>query len=115
MESGASRRHGVGVPRVLLTWSRPTHLSEAEAASWARATVERLTVVPDVSAVSLTRVAGAEAHARPGDWVCELHVCEGADALACVSHAACVEGLLDLRLLGMQPAVAILDATQVFG
>jgi|tagenome__1003787_1003787.scaffolds.fasta_scaffold10741281_1 hypothetical protein len=58
MESGASRRQGVGVPRVLLTWSRPTHPSEAEAASWARTTVERLTVRPAGAILDGTQVFG---------------------------------------------------------
>ena len=42
------------------------------------------------------------------DWVCELHLLDGADAGDCLKHPACAEWLGDLRLLGMRPMVAVL-------
>jgi hypothetical protein len=101
--------------RVLMTWNRPYHLSVAEGEAWARTEVERLSALPGVEAVTLTRAGAAGFHARPGDWICELHLRPDADGAACVGHPACAEWLLDLRLLGMRPAVAILDGTQVIG
>jgi hypothetical protein len=100
------------VTRVLLIWNRPYHLSMAEAEAWTVAEVRRLTAVPGVRAVALARVTGGERHLRAGDWLCELKLHAGADGLHCLEHPACLEWLLDLRLLGMRPAVAVLDRTQ---
>jgi hypothetical protein len=47
--------------------------------------------------------------------VCELQLSSGADAGACVEHPACSEWLRDLRLLGMRPRVAVLDAAEAIG
>ncbi len=89
-----------------MTWNRPHHLSDAEAAAWTQTEVERLAVLPGVDAIVLTRVTPTRPYARLADWVCELHVRTDPDA--CVAHPLCKEWLLDLRLLGMRPAVAIL-------
>lgn len=63
--------------------------------------------LPGVDGVVLTRVSAPRT--RACDWVCELHLGEEADAAACVEHPLCAEWLLDLRLLGMRPALAVLD------
>ena len=48
-------------------------------------------------------------HPRPWDWMLELHLQEGVDAHACVNAPGCVEWLGDLRLLGMRPAVVLVE------
>ena len=100
-----------GVTRVLMAWNRPHHLSGAEAESWTLTEVRRLRTIPVVERISLTPVAATH-HGRPWDWVCELHLLDGADAGDCLKHPACAEWLGDLHLLGMRPKVAVLEATE---
>jgi hypothetical protein len=100
------------VARVLMTWIRPYHLSDAEAQAWVRTEVRRLAAIPDVKSVSLTQPGTTARHRRPWDWVCELDLRDGAVGVALVEHSVCAEWLLDLRLLGMHPVVAILEATE---
>jgi hypothetical protein len=101
--------------RVLMTWNRPHHLSDSQAAAWTLSEARRLRELPGVERVTLTHVAATERHARPWDWVCELHLREDADAGACVNDAAFGEWVRDLQLLGMRPKVAILEAAEAVG
>jgi hypothetical protein len=96
------------VPRVLITGAQPQHLSPSEAQSWLRAEIAALHALPGVQLVVLTPVTGSPRHPRPWAWVCELHLAADADGSACVEHPVCSEWLMDLRLLGMRPAVAVL-------
>jgi hypothetical protein len=98
-----------------MTWNRPHHLSDSEAAAWTLSEARRLRVLPGVERVTLTRVAATERHGRPWDWVCELQLREGADADECVNDAAFGEWVGDLHLLGMRPKVAILEASEAVG
>ena len=102
----------VRVARVLMTSNRPHHLSDPDAATWLLSEARRLQELPGVECVTLTRVSATERHGRPWDWVCELHLRDGADARACVDDPAFAEWLRDLRLLGMRPKVAVLEATE---
>ncbi len=99
------------VPRILITGSRPCHLSAQEAETWLASELRCLRAVPGVEGVVLTQVSAPPT--RSWDWVCELHLGNGADAEACVEHPLCVEWLLDLRLLGMRPGLALLDGGRV--
>jgi class 3 adenylate cyclase len=105
----------VRVARVLMTWNRPYHLSDSEAAAWILSEARRLRELAGVERVTLTRVAATERHARPWDWVCELHLRAGVDAGECVNDAAFGEWVRDLHLLGMHPKVALLEATEAVG
>ena len=96
--------------RVLITGNQPQHLSAAEAHAWLRSEIGGLRALPGVESIVLSRVQDAPRHARPWAWLCELHLADGADAQACVEHPVCREWLLDLRLLGMRPALAVLDS-----
>jgi hypothetical protein len=93
---------------VLITGGHPHHLSPSEAQSWLRTEIEALHALPGVQHVVLTPVAGSPRCPRPWAWVCELHLAAGADGATCVEHPVCAEWLMDLRLLGMRPAVAVL-------
>jgi hypothetical protein len=93
------------VSRVVITGNQPQHLSVAEAYAWLRSELAALRTLPGVESVVLTR-----ASAGPWAWICELHLGEGAQARACADHPTCTEWLLDLRLLGMRPALAILES-----
>jgi hypothetical protein len=90
--------------RVVITGNRPQHLSAVEAHAWLRSQLAGLRKLPGVESVVLTRVT-----AGPWAWICELHLGDGADGRACANHPTCTEWVLDLRLVGMRPAVAILE------
>jgi hypothetical protein len=92
------------VSRVVITGNQPQHLSAAEAHAWLRSELMSLRALPGVESVVLTRVA-----LGPWAWICELHLSDGAQARACAEHPTCTEWLLDLRLLGMRPALAVLE------
>jgi hypothetical protein len=95
-----------------MTWSRPHHLSNAEAQDWIRAEVSRLAEVGDIASASLARVTSTRDHARPCDWVCELQPRHGTPAAALLDDPVCAEWIRDLRLLGMKPTVAVLETTE---
>jgi hypothetical protein len=94
---------------VVITGNRPYHLSRTEAHAWLRGELAGLRTLPGVESVVLTHVAGSTRHPRPWAWLCELHLADGVDAHACVEHPVCTEWIMDLRLLGMHPALAVLD------
>jgi hypothetical protein len=108
MERCSGARDAARVSRIIITGGQPQHLSPAEAQSWLRAEIESLHALPGVELAVLTQVSGSPGHPRPWAWVCELHLAAGADGTACVQHPVCSEWLMDLRLLGMRPAVAVL-------
>ena len=110
MERRSGSRHAGFVSRVLITGGRPQHLSCTEAHAWMVAQLAGLRELPGVESIVLTRVQESTSHTRPWAWVCELHLADGADARACAEHPVCTEWLMDLRLLGLSPSVAVLDA-----
>jgi hypothetical protein len=100
------------VLRVLVLWAQPSHLSAEEAEAWARTELGHVTRLPAVAHAELSRLGSAsEAHARPGDWMLELHVADAEAAAGCCRAPELREWLADLRLLGMRPAAAVATAT----
>lgn len=98
------------MPRLILLWNRPAHLSDDDAAGWARREAHRLAAIPGVVGGRLTRLQRASAHDRPaGDWMLELDLAADADGRACVEAPQCREWLADLCLLGMQPSAVFAD------
>ena len=95
--------------RVVITGVQPQHLSRAEAHAWMRTELARLRAVPGVESVVLSCAQASDRYPRPWAWLCELHLADGADGHACAEHPVCTEWLMDLRLLGMRPALAVLD------
>jgi hypothetical protein len=94
------------VPRLLVLWTRPHHLTAEEAGRWAHAEVRRLLLVEGVSSARLTRLESASPRlAREWDWLLELEI--AAPVADSVDHGPCAEWLADLRLLGMRPAVVL--------
>jgi hypothetical protein len=110
MEAAPDCGHAGPVSRVLITGSQPQHLTAAQADRWLRSELGELRALPGVESIVLSRVQTAPRHVRPWAWLCELHLTDGADAQACVEHPVCRDWLLDLRLLGMRPALAVLDS-----
>jgi hypothetical protein len=110
MEAAEGSGHAGAVTRVLITGSQPQHLSAAQAHAWLRSELGALRVLPGVESVVLTRIRATGRHPSPWAWLCEVHLADGADGQACAEHPVCTEWLMDLRLLGMRPALAVLDA-----
>jgi hypothetical protein len=96
--------------RLIIFWSRPLHLSDHEAETWAREEVGRLLAIEGVRCGELTRLRDASSeYGRDRDWMLELRLTAGTDAQQCVDHGACSEWLGDLRLLGMRPSVLLAE------
>jgi hypothetical protein len=98
--------HDAGVPRLLVLWSRPQHLSAEEAERWARTEVRALLAAEGLRSGRLTRLESAS----PRDgcewrWLLEIEV--DGRARDCVERGPCAEWLSDLRLLGMKPAIVV--------
>ena len=98
------------MPRVLVMWIDPSHLSKSEAEDWVRAECERLRALEAAEDIALTRlVRPSEGHAQPWDWLLEVHLARGCRSAGCVEDPVFADWLRDLRLLGMHPAVVAED------
>jgi hypothetical protein len=98
--------------RLMVMWTRPYHLSSAEADSWARGEAARLLELAGVERAELTRLGSAPtSEAREWDWMLELHLRDGVDPQRCIDEPACADWLLDLRLLGMRPTVVVVEGS----
>lgn len=94
--------------RVLVLSMRPYHLTVEEADAWMRTEAERLGGVASIERVELVGLSDAPDHvAAPWHWMLELHLRDGVDSGACLQQGACSDLLMDLRLLGMRPAVVV--------
>jgi hypothetical protein len=110
MGAGVATAQDGGVARLLIFWTQPSHLSVAEADSWVRGELRKVTGLAGVERAELTRLrSGSKCFDRPHDWMLELHLAPGAAASECVEAQPCAEWLGDLRLLGMRPAVVVAD------
>ena len=106
MVRGQPAPHDGAVPRLLVLWSRPRHVSSEEAERWARAEILALLRADDVQSAQLTRVASASArHGAEWSWLLELDV--AGPVTQFVQRRPCAEWLGDMRLLGMQPRVMV--------
>ena len=101
--------HAACVSRVVITGVRPQHLSRAEARVWMHSELAKFAALPGVESVFLSCAQASDRHPRQWAWLCELQLAEGVDGHACADHPLCTEWLMDLRLLGMRPALAVLD------
>ena len=98
------------MPRLLVFWSRPRHLTSEEAERWAGAELDALLAATAVERARLTRLASASArHSQPCDWMLELELRAGTDVAACVDSSIWKDWFGDLRLLGMRPVAMVSD------
>jgi hypothetical protein len=106
MVAAPLRAHDVDVPRVLVLWSQPQHLSAEEAERWARDEVRALWAADAIRSMQLTRLGSASPrHGNEWSWLLELEVT--GHVRECVERGPCAEWLGDLRLLGMRPTVVV--------
>jgi hypothetical protein len=98
--------HDVGVPRVLIWWSRPHHLSIEDAERWVRTELRGVIAADAVRSAELVRLEPAsQRHGGEWHWLLELELDDPVrDRL---ESGAWGEWLADLRLLGMKPEVAV--------
>jgi hypothetical protein len=106
MVAARSGRQAGGMPRLLVLWSRPAHLSAAEAERWARGEIRALLADDGVRSAELTRLENASPrHESDWKWLLELQVAGSAGE--CLERGPCAAWLGDLRLLGMRPTVIV--------
>jgi hypothetical protein len=67
---------------------------------------------PGVTAVELSRLQNPSERGASWDWLIEMHLEHAADAAKAARANACRELVADLRLLGMQPSLVLVDATR---
>jgi hypothetical protein len=112
MASPRGGTHDAEVARVLIFWTRPHHLSDQEIDAWTWAEARRLLGIAGVERLELTRLESAsERHARPWDWMVELHLTADADRRGCIDAGPGADWIRDLRLLGLRPAVLLAEDT----
>jgi hypothetical protein len=108
--AGAPETHDPPVTRVIVLFEQPSHLSLEEAADWLRPQVARLGAIAGVASVELRAVASASRRwPRMWDWLVEIHLASSADGHRIVEAEPCTELLADLQMLGMRPAVGVVD------
>jgi hypothetical protein len=97
------------MPRVLVLGQRPQMLDEDEVAAWTRKEAAALLGSPSIRSAEpkVIEVLG-DSWLHIYDWLLELEV-ESSEALEASPLA---ELLLDLRLLGLRPAVLVLRDSQ---
>jgi hypothetical protein len=95
--------------RLLVLCRRPYHLPPKEAEAWLRQELEAVLQRDGLEGATLTRLENPSAQwTRSFDWLIEFRL-SGLASTAMGRGGACGELLADLRLLGMEPAVALAD------
>jgi hypothetical protein len=92
----------------LVCWTRPYHLSEAEAHAWASAELTRLLAASGHGPARLSTLRGASPRYHgPWEWLLELDLTAEHGAVPDIESAAWREWLGDLRLLGVRPVAMV--------
>ena len=95
------------VQRLLIMCLRPYQLGMAEADAWLRRELDKLISGGNFGRAALSELRSVSlAWGREWDWLLELELTSDAEA-ALARGSPLNEFLLDLRLLGMRPTVAI--------
>jgi hypothetical protein len=85
MERSDGCRDAGEVPRLLVFWSRPHHISRGEVDAWLHSEIGRLLRLDAVERADISRLERAsDRHDLPCDWILELHLARGASVAACV-------------------------------
>jgi hypothetical protein len=104
MVPAAGRSQAGRVPRLVILWTRPHHLSRAEAETWVR---DR---VPELGARVTEVRSAADTHPAAWHWMLELDVPDDAAAGRSLQRGPIADWVGDLHLLGMRPTVLLVDA-----
>ena len=101
------------MPRLLILWTRPAHLSRVEADAWARGEVPALAAAAGVDGTRITEVRPAGfAHPSAWHWMLELDVADDAAAGRSLETGPVADWVRDLRILGMRPTVLLVDTPE---
>jgi hypothetical protein len=97
------------MPRLLVLCRLPYHLPPKDAEAWLTQELETVLQRDGLEGATLTRLGNPSAQwTRSFDWMIEFHLA-GLASAAMGRGGACAELLADLRMLGMAPAVALVD------
>jgi hypothetical protein len=100
--------HDDAVPRVLVLWTRPHHLSREEAERWVRREVRAVAAAEAVNSAKLSRLEQASPrHGGDWSWLLELQI--AGSVRDYVESGPCAEWLGDLRLLGMEMQLVVAE------
>jgi len=106
MARGDGRTHAGWVPRLVILWTRPDHLTREEADTWVRLEVPAL----GIADARLTEVEPAALeHPVNWQWMLELELEDAPAGARSLRHGPVADWLRDLRLLGMRPTVMLVD------
>ena len=96
------------MPRLVVLWTRPHHLTREEADAWVRSGVAGFDTAPGVTGARVAEVHAADfEHPAMWHWMLELEVTDDATAARTMRSGALADWLRDLRLLGMRPTVLL--------
>jgi hypothetical protein len=102
--------------RLMVLVSPPHHLRLDEAEDWLRDEVAPVACAAGVRSGALSRLASASRRWSPEwGWLLELHFDDAQTARETVAGDAWTLLLGDLRLLGMRPTVALIEAPEELG
>jgi hypothetical protein len=95
---------------MMLIVRRPFHLSPAEAELWLRDESAALLGVEGVERLTVARLGSASGRWNGDfDWRIDLELSDESDPARIVRDGACAALLGDLRLLGMRPALSLVE------
>jgi hypothetical protein len=101
-----SRVHDDAVPRVLVLWTRPHHLTREEAERWVRRELRAVAAADAVRSAKLSRLEQASPwHGGDWRWLLELQI--AGSVRESVESGPFAEWLGDLRLLGMKAELVV--------
>jgi hypothetical protein len=107
----ARRSRTIGrIARLLLFARRPYHLSDEEADGWIRRQTTALDGIAAVTGIELSRITAPSAGAA-WDWLIEMHLERPEDAAVAARDSACRQLVAELRLLGMNPSLVLVDGS----
>jgi hypothetical protein len=102
------RVHDDAVPRVLVLWTRPHHLTREEAERWVRRELRAVAAAEAVRSARLSRLEQASpSHGGDWRWLLELQI--AGSVRDYVESGPCAEWLGDLRLLGMKTQLVVAE------
>jgi len=110
MDGCGCRAHAGWVPRLVILWTRPDHLTREEADAWVRLEVAGL-AIPDARLAEVEPAAWE--HPVSWHWVLELELEDAAAGARSLRRGPVADWLRDLRLLGMRPTVMLVGNPSV--
>jgi hypothetical protein len=110
MENEPARNQAGGVPRIVVLWTRPDHLTREDADAWVQAGTAALDAAPGISNARVGELQSAAAgHPARWHWMLELDVVDEGSVARTLRHGPVADWVRDLRLLGMHPTVMLVD------